>query len=91
MKGFKKEIDKHLTIENVLWIFLILFPFLLKDSVIEESVQVHYFDYFKPIPFFILIGVIIILWYIKSNLNTKMFISKWLFPVCLWINLYMHS
>jgi len=89
MKSFKEEIDKYLTVENVLWIFLILFPFLLKDSVIEESVQVHYFDYFKPMPFFILIGVIIILRYIKSNLKTKTFIFKWFFPVCLWINLYM--
>jgi hypothetical protein len=89
MKGFKKEVDKYLTIENMLWIFLILLPFLLKDSVIKESIQTHYFDYFKPTPFLVLIELIIILWYIKSNLKTKTFIFKWFFPVCLWINLYM--
>lgn len=89
MKSFKDEVDKYLTIENVLWIFLILLPFLLKDSLIKESIQAHYFDYFKPIPFLVLIGVIFILWYIKSNLKTKKFIFKWFFPVCLWINLYM--
>jgi hypothetical protein len=89
MKGFKEELNRYLIIENVLWIFLILLPFLLKDSVIRESIQFKYFDYFRTIPFLILIGVIIILWNIKSKINIRMFIFKWFFPVCLWINLYL--
>lgn len=89
MKSFIKEVDTYLNIRNVLWILSILAPIFLNEFAVNEFIKFLDFQYLKALPFYALIGIISILWTLKSNVSARMIIFKWFLPVCIWISLYL--